>query len=63
MSADDRTGWLRRCTSTAIHITTKDRFLQSLRQPERLIVKLQSAKADVDPEAMVAAFDIVLAKG
>src|SRR6185369_2975760 len=41
----------------------KDRFLQSLRQPERLIVKLQSAKADVDPEAMVAGFDIVLAKG
>jgi len=24
---------------------------------------MQSAKADVDPEAMVAAFDIVLAKG
>ena len=41
----------------------KDRFLQSIRQPERLIVKLQPAKADVDPEAMVAAFDIVLAKG
>jgi protocatechuate 3,4-dioxygenase beta subunit len=41
----------------------KDRFLQSLRQPERLIVKLQSANAGIDPEAMVAAFDIVLAKG
>jgi hypothetical protein len=41
----------------------KDRLLQSLRQPERLIVKLQPAKSDVDPEAMVAAFDIVLAKG
>jgi protocatechuate 3,4-dioxygenase beta subunit len=41
----------------------KDRFLQSLRQPERLIVKLQPPKTDVDPEAMVAAFDIVLAKG
>ena len=41
----------------------KDRFLQSIRQPERLIVKLQPASADVAPEAVVAAFDIVLAKG
>jgi len=41
----------------------KDRFLQSIRQPERLIVKLQPASADVAPEEVVAAFDIVLAKG
>jgi protocatechuate 3,4-dioxygenase beta subunit len=41
----------------------KDRFLQSVRRPDRLIVKLQPAKPELDPEALVAVFDIVLAKG
>src|SRR5262249_1896157 len=41
----------------------KDRLLQSVRRPEALIVKLQPASADIDPAAMVAAFDIVLANG
>lgn len=41
----------------------KDRFLQSVRRPDRLIVKLQPAKPELDPEALVAVFDIVLSKG
>ena len=41
----------------------KDRFLQSVRRPEALIVKLQPAKPELDPEALVAVFDIILAKG
>jgi protocatechuate 3,4-dioxygenase, beta subunit len=41
----------------------KDRILQSVLRPDRLIVKLQPAKPELDPEAQVAVFDIVLAKG
>jgi protocatechuate 3,4-dioxygenase beta subunit len=41
----------------------KDRFLQSLRRPERLIVKLQPARGESDAEAVQALFDIVLANG
>jgi protocatechuate 3,4-dioxygenase beta subunit len=41
----------------------KDRFLQSVRRPEALIVKLQPANLELDKEALVAVFDIILAKG
>ena len=41
----------------------KDRILQSVLHPDRLIVKLQPAKPELDPQALVAVFDIVLANG
>jgi protocatechuate 3,4-dioxygenase beta subunit len=41
----------------------KDRFLLSATRPETLIVKLQPAKPELGPEAMVAEFNIILAKG
>lgn len=38
----------------------KDRYLQSARRPEELIVKLSSATAEFEPDSMTAVFDIVL---
>ena len=54
------TSWLRKMYFEGDPYNEKDRYLQSARRPEELIVKLNSATAEFEPDSMTAVFDIVL---